>query len=407
MFPYFIDLDSFQRNMRPNIYIIGLCALIQLGACQSKTSDPTPDDKPEFYFGADLSYVNQVVDHGGVYRDKGEVKSPYKIFKSYGTKLVRLRLWHNPVWTKEVYGSTGTQLYNDLKDVEKSIALAKAEGLKMLLDFHYSDIWADPGTQKIPAAWKNITSIQVLKDSVYNYTYRTLSYFQSKGLLPEFIQVGNETNCGMLYTEALSGFPNCNGCNGQWSNLRAVINSGIKAAREVASKAGKEIKIILHVADPKNVEWWFDNVTAGGEISDFDIIGISYYPIWHTTVSVPQLSEKVSWFKTKFKKDIMVLETAYPWTSTGNDGYNNIFGSQAPISGYPFTPQGQLEIMKAITQEIITGGGIGIVYWEPAWISSGMKDLWGAGSSWENNTFFDFNGNVNTGIEFMKHSYTY
>ena len=379
-----------------------------MAGCQSDTpAPPLGGNNPgTFYFGSDLSYVNQILDHDGVYKTQGSVTSPYKIFKDHGTDIVRLRLWHNPVWTKEVYGEQGVQLYNDLKDVERSIGLAKQNELEVLLDFHYSDVWADPGNQKIPAAWKDIQSIQVLSDSVYDYTFKTLSYLHSKSLLPEFVQVGNETNCGMLYTEAPVGFPACNGCNGQWSNLRSVIKSGIAAIRDVATSSGKEIKIILHVADPKNVDWWFTNVINNGEVSNFDIIGFSYYPIWHNTVHVSQLSESVSAFKTKFGKDVMILETAYPWTTNGNDSYNNIFGGQ-PISGYPFTNQGQLDIMIAITQELVDGGGIGIFYWEPAWISSNMKDLWGTGSSWENNTFFDFNGEVNTGIQFMTHTYTH
>ncbi len=101
----------------------------------------------------------------------------------------------------------------------------------------------------------------------------------------------------------------------------------------------------------------------------------------------------------------MILETAYPWGSVGNDGYNNLFGGQTPVARFPFTQQGQLDMMKTITQEMIDGGGIGVVYWEPAWISSGMKDLWGTGSSWENCTFFDFNGNVHQGTDYMKFTY--
>ena len=102
----------------------------------------------------------------------------------------------------------------------------------------------------------------------------------------------------------------------------------------------------------------------------------------------------------------MIVETAYPWTTGSNDSYNNVFGSQPALSGYPFTMQGQEDMMKALTQEVIDGGGIGIIYWEPAWISSQMKDLWGTGSSWENATFFDFNGNVIQGIGYMKYGYT-
>jgi arabinogalactan endo-1,4-beta-galactosidase len=103
---------------------------------------------------------------------------------------------------------------------------------------------------------------------------------------------------------------------------------------------------------------------------------------------------------------MMMLETAYPWTNAGNDGYSNIFGSQAPISGFLFTKQGQFDMMKTITQEVIDGGGIGVVYWEPAWITSGMRDFWNAGSSWENCALFDFSGNVIQGMGYMKHAYT-
>lgn len=371
--------------------------------------EPVDEVDTTFYFGADMSYVNQIVDHGGVYKDEGQERSPYRIFKDHGTDIVRLRLWHNPVWTKEIYDPDGTQLYNDLFDVERAIALSKEQGMMVLLDFHYSDFWTDPGRQEIPAAWLDIKDIGVLQDSMYNYTFKTLKYLDDKGLMPEFVQIGNETNCGMLYEydeNPVSGFPACNGCDGQWDNLRSVINSGIQAIRDVSVTSAVKTKIILHVADPVNIQWWFDNVTAGGEVSDFDIIGFSYYPIWHTGVSIPQLSDRVAGFKSRYGKDIMILETAYPWTTDGDDTYNNLFGGQTPIAGFPYTPKGQSDLMKAITQELIDGGAIGIVYWEPAWITSAMRDFWNTGSSWENCTFFDFDGNVIEGIDFMTHKYT-
>ena len=359
----------------------------------------------DFYFGSDLSYVNQIMDHGGIYMEDNVVKNPYKIFKDHGTNLVRLRIWHNPTWTKDVYGAAGTQLYNDLLDVEKAIEQVKAQEMSTLLDFHYSDNWADPGKQEVPLAWKEIKDIEVLKDSVYNYTFKTLKYLDERGLMPEFVQVGNETNCGMLYTNAPAGFPTCNGCNGEWTNLRGVINSGIRAIRDVSANSSVATKIILHVADPAHVEWWFDNIVNGSDVVDFDIIGFSYYPTWHTEVSLDELSGKVSTFKSKYNKDIMILETAYPWTTENNDNYNNIFGSSGAIPGYPFTADGQLNMMKIITQKVIDGGGIGVVYWEPAWITSDTKDQWGTGSSWENNAFFDYEGNLNEGIDYMTSGY--
>jgi len=373
--------------------------------CQQQ-EDPPPDEAPSsFYFGADLSYVNQILDHGGIYKDQNEVRSPYKIFKDHGTNLVRLRLWHNPTWTKDVYGSAGLQLYNDLKDVEKAIILSKDQGMQVLLDFHYSDTWVDPGKQEIPQAWKDIKSISVLGDSVYQYTLKTLTYLDKKGLLPEFVQVGNETNCGMLYTNAPAGFPPCNACDGQWQNFGVILNKAIDAIQEVSASSAVKTKILLHVADPKNIDWWFDNIKSQANVTDFDIIGFSYYPIWHTTVTIGNLSDRVAAFKTKYNKEIMILETAYPWTIQNNDSYANIFGSQTPVPGYPYTLQGQFDIMKEITQAMKDGGGSGIIYWEPAWITSDMKDLWGQGSAWENNAFFDFDGNTNKGIEFMKYDY--
>lgn len=399
-------MKYFKRSL---FTIILLGSILSITQC--KNNDVPPDSDPEnpeetnlpegFYFGADLSYVNQVLDYNGIFLDQGEERSPYKIFKDHGTNLVRLRLWHNPTWTMEVYGEEGTQMYSDLFDVEKSIGLAKAQGMEVLLDFHYSDTWADPGHQDVPAAWKDITDIEVLKDSVYQYTKQTLEYLNGKGLMPELVQIGNETNCGMMTSEAGEDFPGMNVCDGNWSNMGDVINSGIQAVREV----NEDTKIILHVADPQHVDWWFTNITSGGGVSDFDMIGFSYYPLWHTTVSVPNLSVSISSFKSKFNKEVIILETAYPWTTEGNDDYNNLFGGDAPISGYPYTPEGQLDIMRAMTQEVIDGGGIGIIYWEPAWISSDMKDLWGTGSSWENNAFFDFDGNVIEGIGFMNYNY--
>lgn len=391
--------------------IVGFTFFLFVFSCKKESDDPIPPEEEKdttFYFGADLSYVNQILDHNGVYKVEGIVQSPYKIFKDNGTNIVRLRLWHNPTWTKEIYDPNGTQLYSDLLDVAKAIDSAKERGMKVLLDFHYSDTWADPGTQEIPAAWLNIKTIAVLEDSVYNYTFKSLKYLNDRGLMPEFVQLGNETNCGMLYeynNAVVSGFPACNGCNGLWGNLRKVINKGIKAIRDVEANSTVETKILLHVADPVNVDWWFDNVTSGGTVNDFDIIGFSYYPILHTEVPIAQLSGRVAGFKSKYQKDIMILETAYPWTNTGDDSYSNLFGAQTPVSGYPYTAQGQRAMMENITQEMIDGGGIGLVYWEPAWITSSMQDLWNTGSSWENCTFFDFDGNVNQGIGFMKHDY--
>lgn len=361
-----------------------------------------PGDDNDYYFGVDLSYVNQILDYGGEFRDNGVVQDPYSIFADAGANLARFRLWHNPVWTKEVYEPDGVQMYNDVADVTKSITRAKASGMDVLLDFHYADRWADPGAQPVPAAWRDISALDILADSVYEYTKKTLTHLKANGLLPTMVQLGNETNCGMLYSDVSTSFPAMNVCDGNWANLGVVLNAAIRAVREVTVD---ETKIILHVADPKNIEWWFDNVISRGAVHDFDIIGISYYPLWHTTVTLENISNRVSSFKRRFQKDVMILETAYPWTMESADSYNNVFGDDQPLSGFPFTQQGQHDFMVKLNQEVIDGGGIGVIYWEPAWITSNMKDLWGTGSSWENVTLFDFEGNRHKGMDYMKFAY--
>lgn len=387
--------------------LLSMAVALGVTGC-SNDDEPTPEvvttpANPDFYFGADLSYVNQILDYGGVYKNNGQVQSPYKIFKDRGTNLVRFRLWHNPAWTQEVYGAEGKQQYNNLADVEKGIRLAKEQGMQVLLDFHYSDTWADPGKQTVPAAWMNIRDIAVLKDSVFNYTRNTLQRLESQGLMPELVQIGNETNGGLLYTSAPAGFPAAS--TSQMARLGEVINSGIRAVREVAAASTVKPKVILHVADPRHVDNWFTRITGQGNVSDFDMIGFSYYPLWHTTVKLPQISEYVAAWKTKFNKEVIILETAYPWTTQWNDGYGNQFGSQTPVEGYPYTQMGQLNFLKALTQEMKDGGGKGIVYWEPAWITSNMKDMWGTGSAWENAALFDYNGNAIIGMDYMTATY--
>lgn len=367
---------------------------------QPVVEDTTTTDT-KFYFGADLSYVNQILDKGGVYYEGETATDPYEIFGNHGANLARFRLWHNPAWSKEIYGDEGTQLYNDLFDVEKAIQKAKAAGMEVLLDFHYSDRWADPGNQVVPDAWKNITNIDVLADSVYDYTFQVLTYLDSKGLMPELVQVGNETNCGMLLTGGVSGFPDCNVCDGNWTNAAKVFRAGITAVNDVDD----DTKVILHVADPKNITWWFNGMKNNGNLSSFDMIGVSYYPLWHRDIPFSSLETTLAGFKTTFNKEIIILETAYPWTTQGADSYPNHFGGDTPLTGYPYSLDGQLKFLKELHQIAINAGTSGVVYWEPAWITSDLKDLWNTGSSWESNTLFDFDGKVSPNIDYMNFDY--
>jgi len=146
----------------------------------------------DFYFGADMSYVNEMEDCGVTYMEAQTAKDPFQIFENHGGNLVRLRLWHTPNWYDDLNDG---KRYSDLQDVKKAIARAKGEGLNVLLDFHLSDNWADPSKQLVPSAWLPVVDdVDVLKDSLYNYIYQTISDLHEENLLPEMIQIGNETH---------------------------------------------------------------------------------------------------------------------------------------------------------------------------------------------------------------------
>jgi len=397
--------------MKYSVSFLVLLAFITI-SCSKKASEPAVKKMQiytleKFCMGADLSYANQIEDHGGIFMDSSVVRDPFVVFKNHGCNLVRVRLWNNPEWTREVYGTAGTRMYSDLPDVVKTIQRAKARGMGVNLDFHFSDSWADPSNQNIPIAWKDITDLKILEDSVYAFTYNTLRYLDSKGLMPEMVQVGNEINCGMLISGMPAGFPDLNACNGKWQALGEVINIGIKAVRDASVSSAIKPQVILHIADPKNIEWWFDNIKSTGNVKDFDIIGISYYPLWHTVVPFDNLQAKISEFKSRYLKKVMIVETAYPWTTNWDDNYSNQFGSQAALGGFPFTQKGQYDFMVSLTQKVISAGGSGVMVWEPDWITSGLITQWGSGSSMENCAFFDFTGNTIQGIDFMNYQYNF
>lgn len=347
--------------------------------------------------GADMSYVNQILDHGGMYRENGVETNPYKIFADKGTDVVRFRLFHDPQWIKEAYDNPEKPLYHDLDDVTLGIQRAKNQGMKVLIDFHYSDIWADPANQEVPEAWVG-ESFDAVVDSIYEYTYKTLKSLNDQGLLPEMVQIGNETNSGMVHPYGAVYE------DATWQELGELINSGINAVRDIERESGQEILVMLHIAQPENVGYWFDQITTAGAVDDFEIVGFSYYTPY-SEVSLQEISDYVETFKNDYNREVMILETAYPWTLEGADDYGNIFYTESLVEGYPATQEGQREFMIELITEMKEGGGSGVFYWEPAWITSNLQDLWGTGSSWENNALFDFEGNAHVGFEYMTHDY--
>ena len=346
----------------------------------------TPASKLDFYYGADLSYINEMIDCGAIYRNsQNVVEDPYSIFSNAGTNLVRVRLWHNPTWTN----------YSDYQDVLKTIRKAKEAGMQVLLDFHYSDTWTDPAKQQIPAAWKDaINDKEKLGSLLYEYTYKILTDLAGEQLLPEIVQVGNEINPMILQGEELV-WPI------DWDRNAYLINKGIEAVRQVSEEQQKEVGVMLHIAQPENALWWFKEATENG-ITDYDWIGLSYYPIW----SEYDLNTVGPVFKTlinEYKKRLMVVETAYPFTMDNADTANNILDNEALISGYPASQQGQLDYLNQLKKNIQDAGGEGLVYWEPGWVSTKCNTLWGQGSHWDNATLFDHNNKGTIGMEFYKH----
>ncbi len=353
-------------------------------------------ERSKLVMGVDLSYVNQVQDYGGLYKDSGAVKDPFTIFKNHGANTVRVRLWHNPQWLKALNGG---KMYSDLYDAEKTIQRAKANGMAVNLDIHYSDTWADPGNQTIPAAWTGL-SLALLKDSVYNYTLAVLNYLKTKNLVPEMIQVGNETNQGMLWPAGKTS-------GGNFTAFCDLLKSGIKAVRDFSATSTIKPEIILHVAQLNNAGFWCTNIITNGGVNDFDIIGLSHYSKWATINDMTAITATISSLKTTYGKKVMIVETAYPFTTANADSYNNSIDGAAAVAGYTISNEGQYNYMKDLTQAVISGGGTGIMYWEPAWITSSLKDPWGTGSSWDNMTLFDQNSNALPAIEYMTWSYRF
>ena len=195
-----------------------------------------------FYQGADLSYVNELEDVGVKYYKDGAQVDPFTLLHSYGANIVRLRLWHNPSWTS----------YSTLDDAKRSMRRAKAAGLEVLLDFHYSDTWTDPQQNLVPAAWRTVVKYSsLLSDSVYNYTFRTLEHLNSVGLLPKIVQIGNETNFNIMVSDNKDLQPV------NYARNVKLFNAGLKAVSDFNTKYGKQVKTMLHVAiDPGSAATW-------------------------------------------------------------------------------------------------------------------------------------------------------
>lgn len=328
----------------------------------------------ERFAGVDLSYVNEMQDCGAEYRVRGQVKDPYQIFAEAGANLVRLRLWHSPDWTR--YGTEA--------DVTRSIERARGAGMKVLLDLHYSDDWADPQKQTTPKAWAaDQDDPGRLARHVHRYTRDVLARLEARGLLPYMVQVGNEINTQMMRPAGTPGTPI------EWTANAAYLKAGIGAVRAARAVDGTSPKVMLHVAQPENVESWFAAAEAAG-VTDYDYIGVSYYRKW-SSMDLAEAEKALRRVHERFGKPIVIVEVSYPFTlSDAGDRAANLLGEDSLHRGYPATLRGQQRFMNDVVRMTLRVGGVGVVYWEPAWVATRCTTRWGTGSHWENATLFDF-----------------
>lgn len=336
----------------------------------------------EFIKGVDVSMLNQIEENGGVFKENGVPKDALEIFKNHGINFVRLRLWHTP-----------TKGYNNLTKTLIMASRIKALNMGFLLDFHYSDTWADPGHQAKPVAWENL-DFESLKDSVYQYTRHVINELKTHNVLPDIVQIGNEITCGILwnYGRICGEYDTPN----NWARFVELLKEGIRGVHE-SLDVTDTIKIMIHIdrgGDNAGSRWFFDNLLNHGV--DFDIIGLSYYPWWHGTLS--ELESNLKDLAQHYDKEIVVVETAYPWTLSWFDTTHNIVGDSSQLlPDYPASVRGQKSFLINLINIILNvpySKGLGLFYWSPEYISTPQL-----GSPWENLTLFNFRGELLSSIE--------
>jgi arabinogalactan endo-1,4-beta-galactosidase len=333
--------------------------------------------------GVDTSLTTFMQQQNVTFTDNGVAKPLDQLLYDRGANLFRLRLFVNPqtTYTNQNFGAIQSQAYD--------IALAQqikaqAPNAKLLLDFQYSDTWADPGQQSKPSAWANLSFAQ-LQSTVQTYTQGTLLAFKNAGVMPDMVQVGNEISTGMLWgTTAnpaggklvFSGSTSTQ--RASWQNLGSLLNSAIQGVR-AAQGAGPKIDVAIHIDQGDqdgHPKYYFDNLTnpAWGNVSDFDIVGVSYYPTTRDFHSFSLLQSNLNTMADTYpSKKLMVLETAYPWQT-----------SSVGIPQWPSTPAGQQQFLSDLQNMMLNlhnNAGAGLVYWYPEAVQVPGYNIYNGGAT--------------------------
>lgn len=350
----------------------------------------------QFIKGMDISMIKALEQLGAGYYLKGVKMDVFKIFKECGANLIRLRLWNNPKSeTGEPYGGGNNDLQTTIELAKRTIT----NDMRLMLDFHYSDFWADPAKQVKPKAWKDLSGT-ALEEVVYQYTLETLQHLKNEGISPYIVQVGNEITNGLLWPD---------GHAENTENMARLLEAGIKGIKQVDT----EIQIMLHLdfgTDNALYRKWFKSIEPYN--LEFDIIGMSYYPHWNG--SLDKLFYNMNDISKTYDKDVLVAETSIGYTTDTLGCKGLVFlQEQEKATDYPATMEGQEQFLRDLhstVRRVENNKGIGVVYWEPAWLpipectwaapigSKYMNDTFEAGNSMANQALFDINGNANRAL---------
>ena len=377
-----------------------------------KKIENLPED---FICGMDASSVLVEENSGVKYYDfEGKEADVFKTLSEAGVNYIRLRVWNDP------YDEAGHGYGGGNNDVPTAIELGKRAtqyGMKVSIDFHYSDFWADPKRQLTPKAWEGM-SVKEKSEALYDFTKDSLSQLLDAGVDVGMVQIGNEINYGM------SG-------ESSQANVTALLAAGSKAVREISKEFDQEIKILVHytnIEDVDQVENRVKNLGLAGV--DYDIIGLSFYPFWDGNFE--NMQNVVRMIREGYDKDVLIAETSYCYTSLDGDGSgNSVSGTDDIVEGYPATVQGQTNILRDTMAAANEAGALGIFYWEGVWLPVGANtddnsEIWETygsgwassfagvfdpddaglyygGCSWENQALFSFAGNPLPSLNVFKY----
>jgi len=323
----------------------GAAMLLLLAACVTGPGGPPPGAAARapapldaYAIGADLSFLPLAEAHGMRFKDGGVERPGLQIFRDHGYNWIRLRLFHTP-----------TQLPNNFDYTLAEARAAKALGFKFLLDFHYSDTWADPGKQFIPKAWEGKTHAE-LAAAVFAYTRDTIARFREAGVLPDMVQIGNEITNGMLWPDGR--LPE------HWDRFADLVKAGVRGV-EVGSAPAVRPLIMIHIdqgGSKAGTRAFFDRLNSYGVT--YDVIGQSYYPWWQG--SLLELRDNLAFMADAYGKDIVLVEVAYNWKVSEYRDHPGPF---------PETPAGQRDFLDEVNRLVLAtphGRGRGVFWWEPA-----------------------------------------